>query len=327
MNVRPMLLVSTLALAAAGCTTGGSFDPLAAQEGRIDYRRTTQFDGSVLTVDMSSDDRTLKLNTVRDAIATEEFRPPIPNQSGRSWVLRNTAHDSTSLVYAVVSWDNEDPTDYLAAGWWVHVPLEDPDPRSIERAIFIDGPEIEPTVKPPDMPASGRAHYAGGAGGLFEYEFGSDWGDLASEYALGEFTATMTITADFDKGTIAGCLGCVGDIEAGRRHLASVYEDILEVDLPDIPAPARDYEFHFAPVAYRRNGTFEGASATVAHPERTPETLDGFWGGAFSSVDGADGNPRLVSGFTDAWFTEPDGSAGYLLGIFNALSAATPQGE
>lgn len=57
------------------------------EEGRIDFSRTTEFDGNVLTVDLSSGDRTLKLNTLRDVIATEEFRPPLPNQSGRSWVL------------------------------------------------------------------------------------------------------------------------------------------------------------------------------------------------------------------------------------------------
>ena len=79
-------------------------------------------------------------------------------------MLRNTAYDSTSLVYAVVSWDNDDPTDYLAAGWWVHVPLAARGPQNIERAIFIDGPEIDSMTHPPDMPVSGQAHYVGGRG-------------------------------------------------------------------------------------------------------------------------------------------------------------------
>ena len=299
-------------------------DPMAEamEEERIDFSRTTEFDGNVLTVDLSSDDRTLKLNTLRDVIATEGFRPALPNQSGRSWVLRNTAYDSTSLVYAVVSWDNDDPTDYLAAGWWVHVPLAAPGPRNIERAIFIDGPEIDSMANPPDMPVSGQAHYVGGAGGVVQYEFGSSWGGLAGQYALGEYTATMTVTADFDEGTVAGCLGCIGDIEPERRHIASVYEDVLGIDLPDLLAPVKDYEIHFAAVAYGRDSTFESELVTVAHEERTPATIDGHWGGSFSNVDDAKGNPRLVNGFTDAYFMEPDGSAGILWGIFNALSPA-----
>ena len=131
------------------------------EEGRIDFLRTTEFDGSVLTVDLTTPDgKVLKVNTLRDAIATENFRPPISNQSGRSWVLKNTARESTSLIYAVVSWDNDDPTDYLAAGWWVHVPVLDPRPDNIGRAIFIDGPEID-SANPPEMPISGEAHYLG----------------------------------------------------------------------------------------------------------------------------------------------------------------------
>ena len=107
------------------------------EEGRIDFSRTTELDGSVLTVDLTTPDgKVLKVNTLRDAIATDNFRPPISNQSGRSWVLKNTARESTSLIYAVVSWDNDDPTDYLAAGWWVHVPVLDPRPDNIGRAIF-----------------------------------------------------------------------------------------------------------------------------------------------------------------------------------------------
>ena len=92
-------------------------------EGRIDFSRTTEFDGNVLTVDLSSPDgKTLKVNTLRDSVDTDVFRPAIPNQSGKSWVLRNFSQDSSSLVYAIVSWDNDDPTDYLAAGWWIHQP-------------------------------------------------------------------------------------------------------------------------------------------------------------------------------------------------------------
>ena len=39
----------------------------------------------------------------------------MPGHSGRAWTLWNTANDGTSLVYVLVSWDNDDATDYLAA--------------------------------------------------------------------------------------------------------------------------------------------------------------------------------------------------------------------
>lgn len=324
--MKPLWTLPGLVLLAAlvGCG-GSSMDREAsATEGeRIDFSRNTSFDGNVLTVDVGSGDATLKLNTLRDAIATEEYRPPIPNHSGRSWVLRNAAYDSTSLVYALVSWDNDDPTDYLAAGWWVHVSQEEPDPAGIQRAIFIDGPEIDST-DPPTMPVTGKARYAGGAGGVVQYVYGTDWGDLAGEYALGEYTATMTAVADFGSGTIAGCLGCVGDIEPERRHLAGVYEDVLEIDLPDHLAPVAEYEIHFAPFAYDANGTFESTETRVTHPTRAITEAEGFWGGVFSNVDDPDGNPRLVSGFSEAYFLEEDGSKVLLWGIFNVLSEAMP---
>ena len=305
-----------------GCG-GSSMDSGATvTEGeRIDFSRNTTFDGNVLTVDVGPDDATLKLNTLRDAIATEEYRPPIPNHSGRSWVLRNAAHESTSLVYALVSWNNDDPTNYLAAGWWVHIAFEDPDPATIGRAIFIDGPEIDP-ADPPTMPVTGQARYAGGAGGVVQYEYGTDWGDLAGDYALGEYTAILTAVADFDSGTIAGCLGCVGDIRPERRHLVSVYEDVLAIDVPDHLAPVADYEIEFAASAYGAGSTFESTNIRVTHPTRVITHAEGHWGGSFSNVDDPSGHPRLVNGFSDAAFVEQDGSEVLLWGIFNVLSDA-----
>ena len=293
------------------------------EEGRIDFsRRTTEFDGNVLTVDLSSDDgNVLKVNTLRDAIETESFRPSIPNHSGRSWVMRNTAYDSTSIVYAVVSWDNDDSTSYLAAGWWLHFPLPDPTYDDIENVIFIDGPEID-TSDPPDMPITGQASYVGSGGGIFQYEYGSDWGDLAGRFSLEEYEGVMNITADFDQGTLSGCFGCIGDIVTQRRHLDYAFENLLAVELPEEPAPVKDYQIHFAPAAYNPDGTFESTNAVVIHPTRTITESEGFWGGSFSNIDDADGNPRLIGGFNEAGFTEEDGSEAFFLGIFTAKRAA-----
>ena len=163
MRSASIVLVSALFLATGACTSGGP-EPVAEgmNEGRIDFSRTTEFDGNVLTVDLSSPDgKTLKVNTLRDSVDTDVFRPAIPNQSGKSWVLRNFSQDSSSLVYAIVSWDNDDLTDYLAAGWWIHQPGREYDPETIEQVIFIDGPELDSGTNPPDMPVSGQARYVG----------------------------------------------------------------------------------------------------------------------------------------------------------------------
>ena len=123
MRAASTVFATALILATAGCLHSPGQDPMTGEmegteEGRIDFSRMTSFDGDKLTVFVrDGEDGKLHLNTVRDAVETNQFRPQIPNRSGRSWVLRNTAHESTTQVYALVSWSNEDPADYLAAGW------------------------------------------------------------------------------------------------------------------------------------------------------------------------------------------------------------------
>ena len=329
--MRPLTIALALAavLAAGACSRGDGPDPAAGgtdgeREGRIDFSRTTAFDGNVLTVDLSSPGGgTLRVNTLRDAVETGVYRPPLPGHSGKSWVLRNFSHDSTSLVYAVASWANDDPADYLAAGWWIHQPGRDYDPDETEYVIFIDGPEIDAAADPPEMPVSGRARYSGEGGGIFRYVYGSGWGVLEGSVVLDEYRARMDVVADFDGGTLSGCLGCVGGIEADREHLAY----LLGGDAADTPSPVADYEIRFSPVAYGSGGTFESgfdaAAGGVRHPDRRVTASRAFWGGSFSNVADADGDPRLIGGFADAEFAEADGSGGFFWGLFNVLSEAT----
>ena len=42
--------------------------------------------------------------------------PVQPNDSTREWTLADNHYDGRVLLYALVSWDAADPTDYLAAG-------------------------------------------------------------------------------------------------------------------------------------------------------------------------------------------------------------------
>ena len=327
MKPASIVLVTALTLVLGGCSTlDDAPDPMGegAEEGRIEFSRTTAFDGDKLTVfvrNRERDGRQLHLNTVRDVAETRIESTRLPNHSARSWVLENSAQDSRSQVYALVAWNNDDPTSYLAVGWWLH---QSDDADDLERVIFTDGPEIDSGANPPEMPITGQAHYGGVAGGIFFYEFGSEWDEREGGYTYDEFRGWMNVVADFDSGTLSGCLGCVGDLRRNRQHLEYRFDRISEDYLPDVPPPLEGYEVHFNPVAYNEDGTFEtafdSAAGTMRHPERNVTESRAFWGGGISNIDDADGNPRLVSGFIDAEFEEEDGSNGFLWGIFNVLS-------
>lgn len=316
------ILFTTVLL--GGCTSGGS-GGLAAldDEGRMDFKRSTSFDGRFLTVEVETGDgRTLKLNTDRDAAYSIPYAPELPNHSGRSWTLLNAASDSTTLVYAQVSWDNDDPTDYLAIGWWLHYPITYRRRLPLSQASgggsFIDGPQIDPS-NPPRMPLQGGATYTGRAEGLYAYEYGSSWGAHAGTDESEEYTAVLTLTADFAGKTIRGCFGCEGDIEIQRTHLRT----LLGWRVGDPPhAMPTDYEVHFGPTPFRQNGAFGHTDVTVKHPDRTITGSGGYWGGQFSNRPDSEGNPRLVAGFNLGEFEEADGSRGSLQGLFNVLSEA-----
>ena len=103
-----------------GCASGGG-GGLSDDEDRFDFKRVTKFDGRVLDVEVTRENgRTIRLNTARDSAYSIPSPPLMPNHSGRSWTLFNAASDGATIVYALVAWDNDRQTDYLAAGWWLH---------------------------------------------------------------------------------------------------------------------------------------------------------------------------------------------------------------
>ena len=317
----------TLTMVACG-TIGGrdgqesGMDQDQEDEGRIVFERNTSFDGQVLTVDLKSvqGKRLPVLNTARDAEDTAAYVTPLPGHSGRRWDLLRTGHDGTSLAYALVSWNNEDPTDYLAAGWWIEFPGQYPpnldvwDDRNLN-LVFADGPELD-LSNPPQLPVEGQATYSGNAGGAFLYRYGTDWGDLKDTVEQEEYEATMTVNVDFSRNTLQGCIGCEGDIVTRRSHLAQ----ILGEEARDIEIPTADYELHFNVTPFNPDGTFEHADVDVMHPERTISYVEGDWGGQLSNRPDAAGHPRLVAGFNSTFFQEADGSLGLFLGIFAPLS-------
>ena len=311
------ILLTTILL--SGCTLGGG-GGASDDEGRIKHKRIAVFDGRVLDLEVQADDGSIiKLNTARDTESSRSYTPDMPDYSGRSWTLLNTASDSTTLAYALVAWDNEDPSDYLLAGWWLHFPGLHPPALPVSQAedgLFIGGPEFG-SSDTFHMPIKGEATYSGGAGGVYIYEYGANWGNLAGSEATEEYGATLTLTADFANRTVRGCLGCAGDINVERTHLRTI---LGRRPSDDLQAPPTDYELHFGHTPFTQGGDFEQADVRVTHPERNVVGAVGFWGGSFSNRPDGDGNPRLVVGFTQSLFQEDDGSRGLFLGLFNALS-------
>ncbi len=319
MRIPSALISIVVVLASAACTSNQMAADARAPGGDAHPERITDFDGRTLTLQLAREDGSFdRFDSVRDSQGSWAYPPVLPNHVGRVWILRKTKRDSSSLVYALIGWDDDDPTDYLAAGYW----LRFPGPRAFgrglvaaERRVFIDGPEIDPS-NPPELPLSGTATYLGPVGGLYEYSHGSDWTDVEAPVVADEFAATMNIQADFSDGTLSGCIGCIGDIRIERRHLYA-YLGFRRRPVPE--APPTDYELHFGLTAIDRDGTFRNTDVNVLHPDRIVTQSGGSWSGTLSNVPDGAGSPRLVAGMVGVAFQEADGSQGDFQGIFTAL--------
>ncbi len=328
-------------LALVGCTSGSRDEAMSLPAAKLlppveipeltpeaqPFRKTgTSFVDGVLSIDVPiAGNRTLTLDTVRDLERTWGLylpRPVQPGHSSREWMLANNHHDGRVLLYALASWNETDPADYLAAGWWLLYPpdVHFRDFESADRGVFLDGPELDPS-RPPDLPLAGKATYSGGMGGLYTYNYGRSWGSLDGSAEVTEFAGPVLLTADFDSNRLTGCLGCAGPIEtAPGRHLFPA----VPWGADDPTALPTDYEVRFE-ASFDTGGSFENSAVTVTHPERVIVSSAGTWQGQFSNMPDAGGNPRRVVGSTDALFAEEDGSHGRFTGIFDALTPAPPR--
>ena len=332
MKFQRMLIVAMAGavLTLSGCTGGDEAEPLppveipALASEPQPFRTGTSFADGVLSVDVPTPDGRIRtLDTAQDSEWTSGLflpRPVQPNHSNREWILADNHYDGRVFLYALVSWDNADPTDYLAAGWWLIYPPDVPVHafEAAARGVFLDGPELDP-ADPPDLPLAGTASYVGSMGGLYTYNYGRAWGELAESTEVTEFTGPVSLTADFDQNRLTGCLGCQGPIEtAPGRHLAPA----VPWGADDPAALPTDYDVRFE-ASFGARGAFEDTAVAVAHPDRTIVSSAGTWQGQFSNVPDADGNPRRVVGSADVLFAEDDGSHGRFTGIFDALTPAT----
>ena len=304
MRIPVVFLVGTLL---AGCQSAGPED-----EG-ISFERNSQFSAQYLRVYLNlQDGLPVSVNTLDDAESTESFETPIPGHRAQAWRFLKDEDHGTSLAYAAVSWDPDDPSDYLMAGWWAYFPDQHPpelDPFDAVEYSIIDGPEFD-LAHPPEVPVTGTVSYAGLAGGVYAYVPGATAEE--GHFVFDGWEGLATLSADFGEGTVSGCIGCVGDLTV-RTAVAPASRGEVQHDISD-------YELHLLehPIG---TGLFDGAAAEVRHPPTRGVTFsDGRWGGFFSNRPDTVGNPRIFAGFGVSYFEEADGSVGQLLGSFVGLS-------
>lgn len=309
-----ILLGMILVLAVSGCARSPT-----EEESPIDFERNSEFSGPTLRVFVTLEDgREVSVNTTDDAVDSRSAVTPIPGHRARDWTFIKDVEEGTSIAYALVSWDGDDPADYLMAGWWAEFPDQHLPNLSFRDSIqyaLVDGPEIDPST-PPQLPLEGQATYAGQAGGLYTYVPGSDWGEGQGAFVIEEYEGAITITAEFADATLSGCIGCEGDLATRRAHFGIFLGD----EVRDVRAIAAGYELHFGDTPLNPDGTFEHTDVTVRHRDRAVTQSEGHWGGSLSNIPDRAGNPRLVAGFSGAEFGESDGSVGSFFGTFVALS-------
>ncbi|MYE00731.1 MAG: transferrin-binding protein-like solute binding protein [Alphaproteobacteria bacterium] len=312
MKVISSLLFAVLALAAC---VGRSLPP----DDSLQFGRNSEFDGRKLRFFLTLEDGTaVSVNTADDVIESQPGETPMPGHRAQALTFLKETDEGTSVAYALLSWDPDNPADYLAFGWWTQFPDQHPPNlsfRGSEQYSIVDGTEIDHAI-PVQLPGAGTATYSGQAGGLYAYLFGSDWGEDEGGVVVDEYQGTLTLTVDFADGTVKGCIGCVGDLVTQRAHFGV----FLGEEPRDTQGLARDYELHLASAIIGEDGTFERDRVTLRHPERTITLSEGSWGGLLSRRQDTDGAPRLVAGFSSVEFRESDGSEGEFVGSLLGLS-------
>ncbi len=209
------LLGIALALGAGACSSRND-SSMADDEREIHYVRNSAFTGEHLRVFLTLEDGTdLSVNSTDGAFETRPAETFIPGHRAQDWTFVKDSGDGTSVAYSLVSWDEDDPSDYLMVGWWAQFHGQRYPDLSLEdgtQYAIVDGREVDPSV-PPELPLGGRTTYTGQAGGLYAYIPGSDSGARV----LDEYQGRITIEAAFAKATLSGH---IGELVTRRAHSA-----------------------------------------------------------------------------------------------------------
>ena len=195
-------------------------------------------------------------------------------ESGDAWVFEPT--DSTATV------DVAD-ADYLWFGWWQDMPTTTDGTGVQSFQAFAGGSEDFTATGNAVQALVGDATYEGSAAGKYVQQAGTVF---EPTYIADAFTATATLTADFDTaaeaGTIAGTI--TGFKNSAGQALTGWAVALGSIDLQDSAAAF--------------NATDGTATATIGSIDST----SGNWNGAFYGNGRTDGEPGSVAGTFSADF-------------------------
>ncbi|MCY4419868.1 MAG: hypothetical protein OXC42_01210 [Gammaproteobacteria bacterium] len=304
----------------AGCGGSPMKDPEAG--GNLEFDgRLTEFSGRYIKLMISaSQDKQYTIDSANNLVEEVPYTPLVPGHVGRGYVMqkKEISPDQTQLGYAALSWDDDDPSDYLAGGVWM---LWNGYPEILNLreisglVLFMDGPEIDTEV-PPTLPVTGTASYEGASGGIFQYRYSAQHPEHPGGYAIAEYGGSASFTADFAEMTVSGCIGCNGGLvllqDQPLQHLLD--------GLANAPATVAGYTLHLGPVPFNEAGIFENDRISVRHPSKNVLTTEGYFGGQFSNLPNSNGDPRLMTGIYDGTLSEADGARARFLGIATAIA-------
>ncbi len=264
-------------------------------------RASTAFDGQNLDLTIErTDGSSIQLNTADNALQSiPETYTGVPGlDQRRDIVMARISDNAVSSAVTYVNWNDSDPLDYLAAGYWLHYDFEG-DVSGItvigtEIGAFVDGPELDGSAS---LPVDRTASYRDSTQGFYVQ-------NRNAEADIGGFTAVIELTADFGSNTVSGCVGCTGFIE-----LSSFVDDSISES---------DSMLRLGPALIESSGGFRNHKVTLVTPGMTYTENSGSWGGKLSNVPDAAGDPRLVAGTYGAKAATAGGDGITFVGAFYA---------
>ena len=367
-RILPFVNVEAAMVRAANVAPAFVVDESVTQSS-INASVSSTFDGSEITVTvnrtgltsttLSSVNHSVQETLDRSPLVPFPSPPGLPNghDTYEDWTLFNYSETGTSSAYVLVSWNRNNPTDFLANGYWMLLDgnLQSDLINNAEVGAFIGGSEF--SNSPATLPASGTATFRGRSSGMYTFYYGPAWAVfdpvLPGTQDSGIYTGIATLTANFANNTIEGCVGClvpgaspgivvgetVGDtifpIASGSRgELKAVYHnfpfdgDITrispdDIDLDNLPGLSRMI-LKPAPID-RDTGTFMVHDGVTFQTDYFPGgTATGSWGGRFSNRPAGNGSdiPRLVGGTIGSQWSHPTAGRTRLVGVFFAAPTA-----
>ena len=264
-------------------------------------RASAAFDGQNLDLTIQRPDgSSIQLNTADNALQSiPGTNAGIPGlERRRDIVMAHIAENAVSAAVTYVNWNDSDPLDFLAAGYWMHYDLEgDASGFTVtgtEIGAFVDGPELDGLAS---LPVDRTARYLEATQGFYVQ-------NRDDQTDIGGFTAIFELTADFGTNTVSGCVGCTGSIELSGFEDDSTSESATMLRLG--PAPIGS------------DGSFRNQEVTLVTPGMTYAENSGSWGGRLSNVPDAAGDPRLVAGTYGAKAATASGDGIAFVGAFYA---------